>query len=188
MSPTANRIQWTIRDLEVLPQSEGNRYEIIDGELFVTRSPHRKHQQICGRIFAALDSWSMQTGLGEAILAPGIVPSDSDNVIPDVAWVSTARLALIEDEAGHLTGFPELIIEVLSPGEANIRRDRETKLKLYSVQGVQEYWIADRFAKRLEVYRRSSGQLALAETCLEGDGVTSPLPPDFRSSVNVFLS
>lgn len=51
------------------------------------------------------------------IPAPGIIPSESDNVIPDVVWVSQERLALIEDEAGHLTGFPELIVEVLSPGE-----------------------------------------------------------------------
>lgn len=187
MSPTANQLRWTIHDLEVLPQSEGTRYELIDGELFVTRSPHRKHQQICGRIFAELDSWSVETGLGEAILAPGIIPSDSDNVIPDVVWVSRERLALLEDEAGHLTGFPELIVEVLSSGEANIRRDREAKLKLYSVQGVQEYWIADRFAKRLEIYRRSKGQLALAKTLLEGDEVTTPLLPGFKGNPKLLL-
>ena len=51
MSQTIERVRWTIRDLEVLPQSEGIRYELIDGELFVTRSPHRKHQQVTGRIY-----------------------------------------------------------------------------------------------------------------------------------------
>ena len=62
MSQTAERVRWTVRDLEVLPQSEGSRYELINGELFVTRSPHRKHQQISGKIFAALDEWSDATG------------------------------------------------------------------------------------------------------------------------------
>ncbi|MEB3211617.1 MAG: Uma2 family endonuclease [Leptolyngbyaceae bacterium] len=184
MSQTANRVRWTIRDLEVLPQSEGTTYELIDGELFVTRSPHRKHQQVSGRIYSILDRWSEASGLGEAIPAPGIVASDSDNVIPDVVWVSAERLALIEDEAGHLTGFPELIVEVLSPGEANIRRDKEAKLKLYSIQGVQEYWIADRLEKRLEVYRRNEGQLALTATLLDTDELTSPLLPGFRCPVN----
>ncbi|MEM9163734.1 MAG: Uma2 family endonuclease [Cyanobacteria bacterium P01_F01_bin.4] len=184
MSQTAERVRWTIRDLEVLPQSEGTHYELIEGELFVTRSPHRKHQQVSGKIYTVLDDWSEVSGLGEAIPAPGIIPSDADNVIPDVVWVSKERLALIEDEAGHLTGFPELVVEVLSPGENNIRRDREAKLKLYSVQGVQEYWIADRLAKRLEVYRRENGQLVLVATLIEEDELASPLLPGFHCRVS----
>lgn len=187
VSQTAEQVRWTIHDLEVLPQSEGTRYELIDGALFMTRSPHRKHQQVAGKIHKALDNWSEASGLGEAIPAPGIIPSDADNVIPDVVWVSQERLALIEDDAGHLTGFPELIVEVLSPGETNIRRDRKTKLKLYSVQGVQEYWIADRFTRQLEVYRRENAQLVLQVTLLETDEITSPLLPGFRCLVGRFF-
>ena len=183
MSLSTAKVQWTIRDLEVLPQSEGTRYELIAGELFVTRSPHRKHQQIVVKIVRVLDAWSETSGLGQTILAPGIIPSDTDNVIPDVVWVSNARLAQIEDEAGHFTGFPELVVEVLSPGETNIRRDREAKLKLYSIQGVREYWIADRFSQRLEIYRRQQGQLALTATLLPEDGLTSPLLPGFQTEV-----
>lgn len=187
MSQTAERVRWTIRDLEVLPQSEGSRYELINGELFVTRSPHRRHQQVSGKIFAALDEWSEASGLGEAILAPGIIPSDTDNVIPDVVWISQQRLAVLEDEAGHLTGFPELIVEVLSPGENNIRRDREAKLKLYSIQGVQEYWIADRFTRQLEIYRRQQAQLALIATLMRTDDVTSSLLPGFTCPISRFF-
>ncbi|MEM7771071.1 MAG: Uma2 family endonuclease [Cyanobacteria bacterium P01_A01_bin.37] len=184
MNQIVERVRWTIRDLDVLPQSEGTTYELIDGELFVARSPHRKHQQVSGKIHGFLDRWSEESGLGEAIPAPEIIPSDSDNVIPDVVWVSTERLALIEDDAGHLTAFPELIVEVLSPGDANIRRDREAKLKLYSIQGVQEYWIVDRLATRLEIYRRKEGQLALIATLLDKDELTSPLLPGFSCVVN----
>lgn len=183
MGQTAERIQWTVRDLDGLPQSDDTYYELIDGELFVTRSPHRKHQQIAGNIYSALNAWSGESGLGEAIPAPGVIPSDTNNVIPDVVWISTERLGLIEDEAGHLTGFPELIVEVLSPGEQNIRRDRQAKLKLYSVQGVREYWIVDRFTRQVEVYRRVKGQLALVATVLERDELTSPLLPGFSLTV-----
>ena len=187
MSQTIERVRWTIRDLEVLPQSEGTRSELIDGALFVTRLPHRKHQQVTGKIYSSLDSWLEASGLGETIPSPGIIPSNTDNVIPDVVWVSHERLALIEDQAGHLTGFPELVVEVLSPEEKNIQRDREAKLKLYSLQGVQEYWIADRFAKRLEIYRRDKGQLVLVATLLAGDEIVSPLLPGFQCRISQFF-
>lgn len=188
MNQATAQIRWTIHDLELLPQNEGTRYEIIDGELFVTRSPHRRHQQAAGKVFAALDRWSAESGLGEAIPAPGIVLSDADSVIPDVVWVSTDRLALIEDEAGHLTDFPELVVEVLSPGTNNIRRDREAKLKLYSIRGVQEYWICDRFTQQIEVYRRQTSQLVLVATVLAQDNLTSPLLPGFSCHVGAMLS
>lgn len=176
--PKAN-VRWTVRDLEVLPQNEWTTYEIIDGELFVTRSPHMDHQEVGGNLYAFLRSWSLQTELGKAIFGPGIVLSDADNVIPDVVWVSKKRLSLIADESGHLTKMPELVIEVLSAGADNIRRDREAKLKFYSVQGVQEYWIADRFTQQIEVYRREEGKLSLAMTLISNDTLTSPLLPAF---------
>ncbi len=47
---------------------------------------------------------------------PGLIFSRSDNVAPDVDWVSYERRAQIHDEAGHVWGAPELVAEVLSPG------------------------------------------------------------------------
>ena len=185
--PQSN-VRWTVRDLDVLPQNEWTTYEIIDGELFVSRSPHINHQEVGGNLYALLRGWSLQTGLGKAIFGPGIVLSDADNVIPDVVWVSQGRLPLITDESGHLTKMPELVIEVLSAGAENIRRDREAKLKFYSVQGVQEYWIADRFTRQIEVFRREEGRLSLAMTLMNNDTLTSPLLPGFTCSLEqVFI-
>ena len=187
VAQVATGVRWTVRDLEVLPKNEWSTYEIIDGELFATRSPHRRHQQAGGKIYAALDAWSVETGLGEAISAPGIVLSEADNVIPDAVWASNERLAVIEDDSGHLTELPELMIEVLSPGAQNIRRDREAKLKLYSVQGAQEYWIADRFSKQIEVYRREGAKLVLTATLLGNDVLESPLLPGFACDISEFF-
>ncbi len=187
MSQAVGRVRWTVRDLEVLPQSEGTRYELIDGELFVTRSPHRRHQQVAGQIFQELNLWSETSGLGEAIPSPGLVFSDADSVIPDVVWLSRERLAAIEDEAGHLTAAPELVVEVLSPGQENHYRDRKVKLRLYSVTGVQEYWIVDRFAKQVDIYRRSGSQLVCVATLVGDDEVTSPILPEFRCSISRFF-
>ncbi|QFS43783.1 Uma2 family endonuclease [Nostoc sphaeroides] len=187
MNQAVEGVRWTIHDLEVLPENEWTRYEIINGELFVTRTPHRRHQQVCGKIFRQLDVWSDSSGLGETIVAPGVLFSQADSVIPDVVWVSRERLAQIEDEAGHLTGAPELVVEVLSPGKQNELRDKEAKLKLYSVQGVREYWIVDRFTEKIEVYRREKAQLILVATLLGDDEITSPLLPGFCCSIHCFF-
>jgi Uma2 family endonuclease len=183
MTQTYEGVRWTIADLEFLPDS-GNRYEIIDGELFVTRAPHWKHQRVCTRIANVLDTWSLSTGLGEVVTTPGIIFTDADNVIPDVVWVSNQRLATLLDDAGHLTGAPELVIEVLSAGVEGERRDKEVKLKLYASRGVQEYWIADWRLQQIEVYRRQKAILVLVETLFAHDELTSSLLPGFGCVVS----
>ena len=183
MNKTINPIRWTIQDLDALPENEGIRREIIDGELFVTRAPHWKHQQIIARITRALENWSEQNGDGNTLPNPGIIPSKEDSVIPDLVWVSNERLTAIEDQAGHFTDFPELVVEVLSAEERNIYRDKQAKLKLYSQGGVQEYWIVDRFFKQLEVYRQEKGQLVLVKSLTKTDSLTSPLFAKFSLSV-----
>jgi Uma2 family endonuclease len=65
-------VRWTIADLDLLPDN-GTRYEIIDGELFITRAPRWSHQRVANNICAALNRWSDETKLGEATTAPGIV-------------------------------------------------------------------------------------------------------------------
>jgi len=180
--PTIEPFRWTTRDLELLPDN-GDRYEIIDGELFVTRAPHWKHQKAAGRINTALDVWSQATQLGETVPAPGVIFSDADNVIPDVVWTSRERLALLLDNAGHLTAAPELIVEVLSSGAANQQRDRDLKLRLYSARGVREYWLIDWEAQQVEVYRRDLATLRLVATLFPQDELTSPMLPNFSFQI-----
>lgn len=181
MNPAAieERVRWTTTDLELLPESS-NRYEIIDGDLFVTRAPHWQHQNVSGNIYAELRSWSIATDLGEVVMAPGLIFSDADNVIPDVVWVSKKRLAVALDESGHLVAAPELVIEVLSAGTENERRDREVKLKLYSVRGVKEYWIINWQLQQVEIYRRQQAMLKLVAALLDdAEAIASPLLPNF---------
>jgi Uma2 family endonuclease len=188
MTQAPNRVRWTSADIELLAADEWKRYEIIDGELFVTRAPHIGHQDASGKIYLELQIWSQASGLGKAFITPGIIFSDSDNVIPDVIWISNQRLAQLVDEEGHLTGAPELIVEILSSGSANERRDRDAKLKLYSKQGVQEYWIVNWQLQQIEVYRRQNAQLALSATLLANDAIISPLLPGFSCQVQRFFS
>ncbi|WP_223265334.1 Uma2 family endonuclease [Nostoc sp. 'Peltigera membranacea cyanobiont' 210A] len=111
------------------------------------------------------------------------ISSDNDNVIPDVVWASNERLPLLLDEAGHLTGAPELVVEVLSAGSENEKRDRELKLKLYSSRGVREYWIVDWRKQQVEVYRREQASLKLVATLFNGDELSSPILPDFSCAI-----
>jgi Uma2 family endonuclease len=174
--------RWKSADLELLPDN-GNRYEIIDGELLVTRAPHWDHQNAIVNLSVALVTWSRITGLGKVSVTPGIIFTDDDNVIPDLVWISTDRLARVLDEAGHLLAAPELVVEVLSAGSDNERRDREVKRKLYAIRGVQEYWIIDWRRQQIEVFRRDSYGLSLVATLFASDVLSSPLLPNFEQSV-----
>jgi Uma2 family endonuclease len=123
-------LKWTSADLLDLPEN-GNRYEIIDGDLFVTRASHWRHQEACGKLYTLLDLWSDISRLGVPVLAPGLIFSDSDNAIPDLIWISYPKLEMGVDEAGHFLIAPELVVEVLS--KSNEEVDRKLKLDLYSV-------------------------------------------------------
>lgn len=180
------KIKWTSADLELLPEN-GDRYEIINGELYMTRAPHWRHQKVILSIGRFLDIWSNQTKLGQTIINPGIIFSDDNNVIPDLIWISNQRLESSVDESGHFTNAPELIIEVLSQKPHDIKRDKQTKLKLYSNRGVQEYWIADWQLKQVEVHTRNEGQLKFMKTMLNDDIITSKLLPKFICEISEFF-
>lgn len=184
--PATERVRWTIADLDLLPDN-GTRYEIIDGELFMTRAPRWSHQQVAVNICTEINRCEETIAVGRAVTTPGIIFSEADNVIPDVVWASYERLALLLDAAEHLTGAPELIVEVLSPGAENERRDKEVKLKLYASQGVQEYWIANRALQQVQVYRRAGAVLKLVATLMAVDEITSPLLPGFCCRVEAFF-
>lgn len=173
---------WTSSDLELLPD-DGKRYEIIDGELYVSRPNHWKHQIACGEIAMALESRSRQMDIGHSVIAPGLILSEYDDVVPDVVWISKKRLAVGLDENGHLRIAPELVAEVLSPGEAHERRDRVVKLDLYSRHGVREYWIVNWQTPSIQVYRRDQQQLRLVTTLSASGTLDTPLLPGFSCSV-----
>jgi Uma2 family endonuclease len=180
-------LRWTSADLKTLPD-DGKRYEIIEGELFVSKQPHFYHQHVCSKLVTLLANWSAQSQLGLAIIAPGLIFADDDDVVPDVAWLSNQQLAAALGDDGKLHSAPDLVVEVLSPGRANQRRDREAKLKLYSRRGVLEYWIVDWSAYTVEVYRRQDLDLRLLAVFGKDDRLESPLLPGFSAYVDDLFS
>jgi Uma2 family endonuclease len=176
-------LRWTSKDLESLPD-DGKRYEIVDGQLYVSKQPNWYHQHICLRLGGLLDAWSVQTKAGKANAAPGVIFADDEDVAPDIIWISRERLTSALQPDGKLHSAPELVVEVLSPGTTNVARDREAKLKLYSRRGVLEYWIVNWQERYLEVYRREEAILKLHSTLYEGDILQSPHLPGFSCQVS----
>jgi hypothetical protein len=75
-------MRWTSADLSALPD-DGNRYEIIDGELLVSKPPHYYHQRVCANTVEVLGPWSSATGAGETSIAPGLIFADDQDVAPE---------------------------------------------------------------------------------------------------------
>jgi len=179
----------TIDQLADYPMDDGNRYELIDGELHVSTQPHLEHQEIVNELAYVLTAWNKQTRAGRVFPAPGVIFSDQDAVAPDLVWVSVERAPLVVNrEDGKLHGAPDLAIEVLSRGSANERRDRETKLALYDRYAITEYWIVDRFERQVDVYRRNTGSLSLVAQVQADELLTSPLLPGFACLVETLFA
>ncbi len=171
----------TVNDLEAMPE-DGNRYEVIEGELFVSRAPGLTHQRVSGNITYLLKNFLEKTPIGEVIYTPGLILSEFSGVIPDIVFFRHEQGAqIISGE--RLTGPPDLVIEILSPGSENVRRDRVAKRQLYGKHGVAAYWLVDPERRALEVYRLQSGNLNLVATLAEDDEVFSAALPGFKCRV-----
>ncbi len=151
----------------------------------MSKQPSVEHQYTCNQAANRLTNWSEATGAGVVLPAPGVIFAEDDNVAPDVIWVSTERLARIVGADRKLHAAPELVVEVLSPGATNERRDREAKLRLYARQGVEEYWLVDEPGRQVEIYRRDPDAQTLRHMATIGssDRLESPLLPGFRVQV-----
>lgn len=168
----------TIADWEAMPHGDGNRYEIIEGELFVSCSPGLTHQIVATDLTVRIWNFLERNPMGTVVATPGLILSKFSGVIPDiVVFLDEQRETIVQND--RLTGPPALVIEILSPGSQNTRRDRVVKLHLYSKHGVQEYWIVDPKKLLLERYVMRESSLELVETLTSEDQLTTNALPGF---------
>jgi Uma2 family endonuclease len=167
----STRVVLTYRDYEALP-ADGRRYELHDGELFVTAAPGLPHQRLVGELFVLLRAHVRARGLGEVFVSPvDCILSDTTVVQPDVVYLESVRSSLAGTRG--IEGVPTLAIEIVSPSTARI--DRGTKLQLYARHRIPYYWIVDPEARSIEAYSLAGGDVQLAGR-LAGDDLGS-LPP-----------
>ncbi len=163
---------WTVDLLDTLPD-DGKRYEIIDGDLFVTPSPNVGHQRVVGTLYLRLRTYVERAAVGEAILSPADIRSGQrTSVQPDVFVVrGDVRLGQ--------RGWPEvkdllLAVEVVSPGST--RADRGAKRLLFQRARVDEYWIVDVDSRLVERWRPEDERPEIVRERLEWRVVQSGDP------------
>ena len=170
--------QYTYDDY--LKLDDDNRYELIEGELFLVPSPNFQHQRITGTIFQILAGYIDMNNKGVVIVAPFDVvldePSNNNTFQPDILFVSKERFNIIEDQ--RINGAPDLVIEVLSPSTS--KRDRGKKSKRYFNSGVKEYWLVDPTDQLIEVFIPGEKDWNRAGVYDEEDILTSPLLPGLQ--------
>jgi Uma2 family endonuclease len=175
MASTTTRLAYD--DLELIPQAqEGDRHELIDGELIVTPSPIPTHQIVSLNLVRQLDQHINATGLGRLLYAPVDIRFTPDNVlIPDIVFIARDRLHIIGPKA--IDAPPELVVEILSPGTR--QRDLATKRDLYARFGVREYWIVDPEPRTLVVLGLVSDRYAPISAAEDGT-IRSRVLPDLE--------
>ncbi|MGH7622479.1 MAG: Uma2 family endonuclease, partial [Gemmatimonadaceae bacterium] len=139
---------WTLEELHRLPD-DGNKYELVRGELFVTPPPNEAHEDILSRLTPLLDPFVAANGLGRVYHPRSVLRFEGSEVEPDV-MVRQPR----GDHASDWDGapIPCLVVEVLSGSTR--RRDLIQKRDLYLDAGVEEYWIIDPDQETIRSIRR----------------------------------
>jgi Uma2 family endonuclease len=176
-----------IEDLDACPD-DGNRYELIGGELFVSRALGIRHQRVLHNSQFEFELYLKSRPIGIIVPGAGAVFSDYDAVIPDLVFVLNERWESVIT-GPKITGAPDIAVEVVSPGSENRRRDLSVKRQLYAKYGVAEYWVIDPENRSVDIYRLMDQTLERIATLIDDEVITSPILPDFQLKVSaIFIS
>ncbi len=149
---SAGKERVTYEDYLNLPD-DGNRYEIIEGVLYVANAPNSDHQWCVSELHRQISNFVMENGLGRVLPAPFEVHLSENTrpVQPDILCVTKERWP--KERVAFFDGPPDLVVEVISP--SSVRLDRVIKFAAYEEHGVREYWIVNPATQIIEVYTLS---------------------------------
>ena len=168
---TARKI-WTLQEVHSLPD-DGNKYELVRGELFVTPPPTDEHETIASRLTRLLDPFVSAHGLGFVYRPRAVMRFEKSEVEPDL---------MVRQPQGHKKARwetapkPILIVEVLS--DSTRRRDQNQKKDFYMDAGVAEYWIVDPDRRTVTVVKPGVAE------CVEREQVTWS-PPGISQTLTI---
>ena len=163
---------------------DGKRYEVIEGDLYVTTVPDLDHQEPITHLIVTIGTYLQQRPRGrrgKLYTSPvGLILDERNGVQPDLVYVSPDRTGILTRRG--IRGVPDLVVEILSPStEAT---DRGVKLRRYAAFGIPHYWIIDPATRTLEAYRLSAtaaGEYELSVTV----GSTSTFEPDLFPGLSI---
>ncbi len=180
----SQRRSLTAADLQTLPD-DGNRYEIIGGQLIVSPSPSYRHQRASFKLGSALDTFLTDTGVGQAVAAPmDVYLSPNDVVQPYLLVVLEGRAEIIQNRG--IMGAPDVVIEIVSP--SSIETDFLRKSKLYELYGVREYWIVNPESQMVSVQTLHDDRFEITGEYSHDDLLTSSVLEGFELAVSVLFS
>jgi Uma2 family endonuclease len=178
------QIPFTYDDYKSLTESSDQRYELIDGDLYMNPSPTVTHQVISRNLALRLQQHVSATRCGRVLYAPlDVVLGEGENrsvVQPDILFVSNERAGILTED--EIVGAPDLIVEILSPGTA--KRDAGIKKALYARSGVREYWIVDPKLESIEVFSLGPGGYAPPVRYKLGARLVSKVVPGFEVALD----
>ncbi len=174
MAMPATITDWTVDMLDALPD-DGQRYEIIDGVLYVTPSPGEPHQDVVGELYYLLRNYLTGAAIGKAIVSPTDVrrgDKKRNRVQPDVF--------VLRKFDGKRPPYPYelrdilLAVEVVSP--SNPLLDYQVKRDLYLREGVGEYWVINPAARNVSRWRGQDdpGEVLSKAIMWQPDGMSEP--------------
>lgn len=149
--------QWTLEDVDALPE-DGNRYELVHGELLVTPAPGTTHEEVAMRLHELLAPYVAAHALGHVYRPRAVVQHAGDQVEPDLQVRGPLRMG----ESWTDAPVPILAVEVLSP--SNREAHQVLKRAFYREAGVAEYWIVDPVQRCITIVRDGSADLRVSET------------------------
>lgn len=184
MGETAVPQRLTIDEFNEVIPDDGVVRELLDGVVYVKGSASRRHQHVIKRVARLWGPYEDERG-GE-VFAPGTgtILGEHDGVIPDAAYVRPERLGIVGDV--DVEGAPDLVVEVLSPG--NRGYDLIRKRARYELAGVEELWFVDLEAERIEVLRLGDdGRYGPPRLFVRGETLTTPVLPGWSAPVDGIL-
>jgi Uma2 family endonuclease len=148
---------WCYEKWERLP-ADGNRYEVIDGVLYMSTAPSFWHQQVVGLLHEHVGIPLRRSGVALVAMAPiGLIMPGADPVQPDFMIIRSERRGIVAED-GRVRGVPDLIAEVLSPSHPEL--DTIVKRAAYARAGVPEYWILRPETRDVLVYSEPDASLS----------------------------
>ena len=162
----------TQRDLDHCPD-DGNRYELIEGSLFVSPFQSYAHQQVASALTVDLGNFVRDQRLG-LVLCAGlkVVLGESTAVGPDLVYISNQRMG--GSRADGFYGAPDLVVEILGEKPAV---DTFVKKNQYAKAGIPHYWIVDPSRRTLDAFRLEAGRHHRAASLREEDSFSPELFP-----------
>lgn len=149
MGMPAQETEWTAEMVRLLPD-DGNRYEVLDGELHVTPAPSMEHQEVLQRLFLRIQPYVERHAIGWTYLSPADIEfSPRRRVQPDLFVVPSTGAPKPRSWAEVKSLL--LVVEAISPTTA--RLDRVKKRPMYQEHRIPEYWIVDSDSRLVERWR-----------------------------------